>query len=118
MSNPDTPTDPQQLRNEIEETRAELGETVQALAAKTDVQARAKRAVGDAAEQAKQKLTSATDRAAQAAGAVAQTAASAKDQLAQGQVPPQMRRPLPWAAFGGAAVLVGLVVFLVRRRRS
>jgi len=118
MSDPGTPTEPQRLRNEIEETRADLGETVQALAAKTDVKARAKNAVGDATDQAKDKLAAARDRAAQAAGAVAETAASAKDQLAQGQVPPQMRRPLPWAALAGVAVLIGVVVVLVRRRRS
>jgi hypothetical protein len=33
---------PEQLRAEIEETREELGDTVEALAAKTDVKARAK----------------------------------------------------------------------------
>jgi ElaB/YqjD/DUF883 family membrane-anchored ribosome-binding protein len=32
--------DPEQLREEIEETRRELGDTVEALAAKTDVKAR------------------------------------------------------------------------------
>jgi uncharacterized protein DUF3618 len=31
------PRDPEQIRSEIEETRQELGETVQALAAKTDL---------------------------------------------------------------------------------
>jgi len=42
MSNqPDTAEEPEQLRQEIDETRAELGETVHALAAKTDVKARA-----------------------------------------------------------------------------
>jgi ElaB/YqjD/DUF883 family membrane-anchored ribosome-binding protein len=33
-------TDPEQLREEIEETRRELGDTVEALAAKADVKAR------------------------------------------------------------------------------
>jgi uncharacterized protein YPO0396 len=36
---------PQELREEIEQTREELGDTVEALAAKTDVKAQAKRKV-------------------------------------------------------------------------
>lgn len=48
MSNqPDTAEEPEQLRQEIDETRAELGETVHALAAKTDVKARARREVDE-----------------------------------------------------------------------
>lgn len=37
--------DPEQIRHEIEETREQLGETVAALAAKTDVKTRAKERV-------------------------------------------------------------------------
>src|SRR5437763_1909462 len=37
--------DPEQLREEIESTRRELGDTVEALAEKTDVKAQAKRKV-------------------------------------------------------------------------
>jgi hypothetical protein len=101
----------QELRSEIAATRADLGDTVEALAAKTDVKARARHAVGDAADQAKQKVAAASDRAARAAGALTETAATAKDQL-----PPRMRRPLPWAVLGAAALLAGMVVVLVRRR--
>jgi hypothetical protein len=39
---------PEQVRAEIEGTREQLGETVEALAAKTDVKGQAKRAVGNA----------------------------------------------------------------------
>jgi Protein of unknown function (DUF3618) len=39
---------PEQVQAEIEETRAELGETVEALVAKTDVKGQAKQAVTDA----------------------------------------------------------------------
>src|SRR5439155_468684 len=42
-----TPTEPEQLRREIEQTRAELGETVEALAAKAVVKARAQDAVDE-----------------------------------------------------------------------
>ena len=88
-----TPTDPQQLRSEIAQTRAALGDTVEALVAKTDVKARAKAGVEDAAAQAREKVTTAAGRIEGAAGAV----------------------PL---AVVGAAVLAVLVVLLVRRRRA
>ncbi len=39
---------PEQVQAEIDETRAELGDTVEALVAKTDVKAQAKHAVNDA----------------------------------------------------------------------
>jgi uncharacterized protein DUF3618 len=119
----DTPTDPQQLRDEIAQTRAELGDTVQALAAKTDVKARAKRSASDAAVQIRQKAVSAKDQALQAAAAV-------KDQVAQSiggeagfaerELPGvAARRPIPVAVFGGVAIVVlGLAVYLIRKRRS
>ena len=46
----DTPEDrtPEQVREEIEDTRTELGDTVAELAAKTDVKAQAHRAVDNA----------------------------------------------------------------------
>jgi|tagenome__1003787_1003787.scaffolds.fasta_scaffold19875091_2 hypothetical protein len=50
VSRPDgayDPEDPQQLRVEIERTRQELGDTVAALAEKTDVKARAKEKVAE-----------------------------------------------------------------------
>lgn len=42
------PMDPEQLRAEIRRTRVELGETIEALAAKADVRARLTRSVADA----------------------------------------------------------------------
>jgi len=39
------PKDPEQIREEIEATRRELGDTVEALAAKTDVKAHVRRRV-------------------------------------------------------------------------
>jgi uncharacterized protein YjbJ (UPF0337 family) len=116
MSNSDTPTDPQELRAEIEQTRADLGETVQELAAKTDVKARAKQAVGDATGQVRQKLSGAKQ---QAANVVTTRASTAKQQLAESNLPEPIRRPLPLAAIGAAAVAVIVAVIVaVRRRRS
>ena len=39
--------DPDRIRQEIEQTRAEMGETVDALSYKTDVKARAKDSIQD-----------------------------------------------------------------------
>ncbi len=54
---------PDEIRKDIEQTREELGETVEALAAKTDVKARAMEKVEDAKESATAKVDEAMDRA-------------------------------------------------------
>ncbi len=81
------------LRDEIEQTRAELGQTVEALAAKADVKARAKQAGRDASELARTQV-----------------------ELAASSV---RRSPLAMVLFAGAAAgLIALVVtrFVDRRR--
>ena len=96
------PDDPEQLRQDIERTREQLGETVEALVAKTDVKAQAKDKVGQltgrlkdttaqAKEQAtarvgqaKDQLASKTADAKQAATANGATVKGAKDQLQAG----------------------------------
>jgi Protein of unknown function (DUF3618) len=117
MTDSTTPTDPEKLRAEIAETRAELGATVQELAAKTDVKARAKNAVDDTTARMREKLSGVKDQAGQAAGAVAERASTAKQQLADSDLPAPMRRPLPLAAIGAAAVAAVVVLVLVARRR-
>ena len=69
----ETQPDPEQLRREIEETRAELGDTVEALSHKADVKARAgekvderKQAASAKAEELKQKAEELKQKAAQA----------------------------------------------------
>lgn len=93
------------LRDEIKQTRAELGETMQALAAKADVKARAKESASRTATQLKQ---SAGETAERAKLAVRDAGESAR------------RNPTPWLAVGGAvlgaAILVGALVILRRRR--
>lgn len=119
MTSPDTPTDPQELRDEIEQTRAELGRTVQELAAKTDVKTRARQAVGDATGRAREKVAGVKDQAAQTAGVIAEKASTAKQQLADADLPVPVRRPLPLAAIiVAAAALIVTVVVVTRRRRS
>ena len=77
---PEIPDDRDQLERQIEETRAELAETVEALAYKADVKARA------------------------------------KDRVAELREDP---RAVRFGAIGAAAVVgLGLLVWLVRRRRS
>jgi uncharacterized protein YjbJ (UPF0337 family) len=116
MTSSDSPTDPQQLRAEIEQTRAELGQTVQDLTAKADVKTRAKQAVGDATGRARHRLAGVKD---QAAGVVAEKASTAKQQLADSNLPAPIRRPLPLAAIAAAAATVIVAVAVViRRRRS
>jgi hypothetical protein len=72
--------DRQQLEAEIERTRERLGETVEALAGKADVKARAQHKAGDRlktmANQAKQQITRRPVTVAVAAGAVGALAAT------------------------------------------
>ncbi len=61
--------DVEALREEIKQTRAELGETVQALAAKADVKARAKEQVELTKQKAKAQVHDATGKVREAAAA-------------------------------------------------
>ncbi|MEV0394836.1 DUF3618 domain-containing protein [Polymorphospora rubra] len=95
--------DVQALRAEIQQTRAELGETVQALAAKADVKARLR----ESADQTKQKVREQAAHTAEVVrGSVHDAGESAR------------RHPLPWAAvaFGALAAVVVLIVVQGRRR--
>jgi len=88
-----TPTDPQELRAEIRRTRAELGQTIEALAAKTDVKARAKGAAADAADTVR-----------------------ARAEVVRARV---RRRPAPVVAFAvGALSAFAVIVYLARRYRG
>ena len=104
--------DPDVIRAQIEETRHELGDTVEALAAKADVKAHmndkieaTKETLKDKAEVAK---TKAADVAGTAAGAVPEPARQAIDKVQE-----QARRR-PGAFIGAAAALL---IALVTRRR-
>lgn len=59
------PDDPQQLRADIERTREDLGDTVAALAEKTDVKARAKERVAEVRQTVTQKRSEVAGRASQ-----------------------------------------------------
>jgi Protein of unknown function (DUF3618) len=68
------PSDPRQLREEILRTRAELGDTVEALAGRLDVRARAREAAAAARQRAR-------DRAEAVTRAVAGRGAQLKEQI-------------------------------------
>lgn len=109
-----------ELRNEIAETRAQLGETVEALSAKADVKARAK----ESAEQAKARAKESAEHAVVVARESAQQAAVSAAQFGRdlkadpaGQLRITVDRlrqsvndhPAPWAVAVGALVLAILV---------
>ncbi len=94
-----TPTDPAVLRAEIEQVRANLGDTIAALAAKTDVKARARDAISEARYGLKRKLR---------VGAT-----TARDSLEEAGAGRSAR-----VAVGATiGALVGLVIYLAVRRR-
>ena len=88
---------PEELRQDIEETRQELGDTVEALAEKTDVKAQAKRRIDSVKGTARQKQEQAKAAAPESAGAGAQQVVNATKQ-----------NPLPVAT--GGAFLAGFLI--------
>ncbi len=99
---------PQELRQDIEQTREELGDTVEALAEKTDVKAQAKdriAAVKSTAQQRKDELI------AKAKAASPDSASAGAQQVAS----TVQRKPVPFTA-GGAFAAGALVGWLMGRR--
>jgi len=70
------PEDPEQLRAEIERTRVELGDTVAALAEKTDVKARAKEKVAEVKQNVNERRTELVSRARESSPDGANSAAT------------------------------------------
>jgi hypothetical protein len=90
------------LRAEIRQTRAELGETVQALAAKADVKARVKESAAHTAAQVKSSAGQAVERARTSLVDAGESA---------------RRRPVPWLAAAGAVAVVVVAIVIIRGRR-
>ena len=88
--------DPEQIRQEIEETRQELGDTVEALAAKTDFKEQAKRRAADTKASVNAKKEELLGKARQASPEGAQSAASQATTKAR-------ENPVPVAAIGAFA---------------
>jgi type IV secretory pathway VirB10-like protein len=123
-----TPDDPGQLNAKIEQTREQLGETVEQPTAKADVKERAQATAADLTDRAKAKTSQARQQAAVQAGnarsQLAATTATVREQASSaseavpesvkrvvvkgGQAARQHRKPLAIAA--GGLVLGALVV--------
>ena len=126
---------PEEIRSDIEQTREELGDTVEALAAKTDVKAQAHAKIEDAKQQAKAKLDEAKQRVesvvghrssdgaepAVANGAAAAGSPTANDIAEKARAGAQRAQqtaadnPVPAAAVGG--FVGGLIVGRLMCRR-
>ncbi|MDG4766584.1 DUF3618 domain-containing protein [Solwaraspora sp. WMMD406] len=91
------------LRAEIRQTRAELGQTVQALAAKTDVKSRVRLGAARTGQRLRDQATGAVQRAR-------------RTDLRR-QVPAMVARRTPALVVSGATVAVVVVVWLMMRGR-
>jgi ElaB/YqjD/DUF883 family membrane-anchored ribosome-binding protein len=109
--------DPDAIRQDIEQTRSEMSETVEAVGYKADVPSRAKEAVSDKVENVKAKVSGTASRAKEAVTGASDRAGAATP--SRGEVKQQARRAAGLAkenplglAIGAAAVgfLAGLVV--------
>jgi ElaB/YqjD/DUF883 family membrane-anchored ribosome-binding protein len=101
---------PEQIRAEIDQTRDELGDTVEALAEKTDVKAQAKHRIAAVKDTAQTKRD---EYAAKAKQATPESASAGADQLAS----TVKDKPVPFAI--GAAFATGCATgwLLGRRQR-
>ncbi|MET8350370.1 MULTISPECIES: DUF3618 domain-containing protein [unclassified Micromonospora] len=116
--------DTEALREEIRRTRVELGETMEALAARADVKARLKESAGQARERMREQ---AAQTVARVRGQAVRRAESARAQAHEkgGLVRAQAhekgelvrRNPVPWAAIAAGAVATVVVLMIVRGRR-
>jgi ElaB/YqjD/DUF883 family membrane-anchored ribosome-binding protein len=103
--------DPEQLREEIRTTREELGETVEALAHKADLKARAQHRVDERKEQLRQRRQNTKAKATEIGEKVRQTSPD----LAQDAVRRAKEHPVPTATGG---LVMGLIIGrLIARRR-
>jgi len=99
--------DPEQLREEIEETRRELGDTVEALAAKADVKSRAREKVESTKESVASKKDELLDKARETSPESVTAGASQATQIAR-------ENPMPVAAIG--AFVAGFLVGRITKR--
>lgn len=103
-----TPSDPVELRRDIEQVRGELAATVDALAYKADVKARTQ----ERAQELKTQAIKKTQQARAQAPETAQQLAGVAQQKAQ-----QMVQEKPGATVGAVLAVLALLVLRRRRRR-
>jgi len=98
---------PEEIRRDIEQTREDLGDTVEALAAKTDVKAQARDRVESIKQTAQQKREEFTTKARSATPESAQSSVKTVADKAQSN-------PLPFAI--GGALLAGFLIGRITSR--
>jgi len=114
------------LRSEIEETRAALGETVEALAAKADVKARAQEKVADVKARAAVAATEAREQAVEQARHVADSGKALAQEIRTDPAGTTKRtaarvrtsvqeKPKQWGI--AAAALLAFAALVIRKRR-
>jgi Protein of unknown function (DUF3618) len=113
---PAPPDDPQQLAEEIERTREQLGETVEQLAARADVKARAQEKARQVTGRLKGKAGQARQQAAAAAAKISKATPEPVQRAAAQAVVTARQRWAPLAAAIGAGVLAWMVIARWRRR--
>ncbi|WP_432836631.1 DUF3618 domain-containing protein [Dactylosporangium sp. CA-092794] len=114
-----TTADPEALRDEIARTRAGLGRTVEALAAKADVKARAKETVQSSVTAAKLRLREGAEQVAvNAAYAGRELRTHPRQSFQEGMrrlARSARERPAPWVVGSALLVLAALVGYRSRR---
>ncbi|MGI5150146.1 DUF3618 domain-containing protein [Plantactinospora sp. CA-294935] len=113
--------DPDLIRADIAQTRAELGDTVEHLAARADVKTRAKEKVAEVRGQAGQVKDRATDTAQVAvvrAKDAAQVTAVRAREATRRSVGKARQRPAPYVGVLAGLATALAAVLLVRRRRA
>jgi hypothetical protein len=112
--------DPAALREEIARTRADLGHTVEALAAKADVKARAQEAVQSSVNAAKLRMREGVEQVAvNAAYAGRELRTHPRESIQRGlhrMVDSVRERPAPWVVGSALLVLAALVGYRNRER--
>ena len=112
------PQTPEALAADIEQTRQELGETVEALVAKTDVKARARHRAAEVTGTLRGKARTATGKARDSVHEAQHKAREAKEKAA-GHAPAIQASDSRVVGAAAAAVTVGLALawLALRRRR-
>lgn len=110
------PDDLQQLEAEIERTREKVGETVEALAAKADVKARAQDKVRHLTGRLEGMAGQARQQAAAAVASISDATPEPVQRVAAKAAATARQRRVPLAMIAGAAVLAWPVVAWWRRR--
>jgi hypothetical protein len=108
---------PDELRQQIERTRGELGNTVEELAGKADVKGRARARAADLRDKAGAMTVQLRSSAAQAGHVVHDKATHAGPRPVRGAVQAGMRHPGPVLIAGAAAGAAVVAVEVLRRRQ-